>query len=143
MSLETLFSAASTLALAGWLLLILVPRYTLTQRVAGLAIPISLSAAYLVIVATALPGAEGGFGSLADVSILFAQPAALLGGWIHYLAFDLFIGGWETRDAARHGVPHLLVIPCLLLTFLLGPIGLLSYLAVRGWRARSLDLATA
>ena len=46
---------------------------------------------------------------------------------MHYLAFDLFIGSWEVRDARRHGVPHVLVIPCLLMTFLLGPIGLLAY----------------
>ena len=74
---------------------------------------------------------DGGFGSLAEVARLFANPALLLAGWLHYLAFDLFIGAWEVRDAQRHGFPHLLVIPCLLLTFLLGPIGLLCYMAVR------------
>ncbi len=55
----------------------------------------------------------------------------LLAGWLHYLAFDLFVGAWEVRDASTHGVPHVLVVPCLLLTFLLGPIGLLAYHAVR------------
>ena len=64
----------------------------------------------------------------------------LLAGWIHYLAFDLFIGGWETRDAVRNGIPHLLVIPCLLLTFMLGPIGLLAYFALRSGRLRALRL---
>jgi hypothetical protein len=55
----------------------------------------------------------------------------LLAGWIHYLAFDLFIGSWEVRDAQRLGLNHLLVIPCLALTFLFGPIGLMLYFLIR------------
>jgi len=62
---------------------------------------------------------------------LFQVDALLLGGWIHYLAFDLFIGSWEVRDARRLKIPHLMVVPCLLGTFLLGPIGLLAYLCLR------------
>ena len=50
-------------------------------------------------------GAEGGFGSLADVATLFGKPELLLAGWIHYLAFDLFIGAWEVRDAQRNEHP--------------------------------------
>jgi hypothetical protein len=73
----------------------------------------------------------GGFGSLSQVSQLFQNPYKLLAGWIHYLAFDLFVGSWEVRDAQRLGIHHLLVVPCLALTFLLGPIGLLLYLALR------------
>lgn len=59
-------------------------------------------------------------------------------GWTHYLAFDLFIGGWEVRDARQRGIPHLLVVPVLVLTFLVGPAGLLLYLAIRlvGGRGR-------
>jgi Domain of unknown function (DUF4281) len=41
---------------------------------------------------------------------------------------------WETRDAARRGVPHWMVIPCLLLTFMFGPAGWLAYLGVRALR---------
>ena len=55
----------------------------------------------------------------------------LLAGWIHYLAFDLLIGTWETRDARERGLPHLLLVPCLVLTFLLGPAGWLLYMGVR------------
>ena len=67
---------------------------------------------------------------------LFADPWILLAGWIHYLVFDLFIGAWEVRDAARLGIPHLLVVPCLVLTFLFGPVGLLLYGIVRAVRTR-------
>ena len=98
-------------------------------------IPLGIAAVYLVLIARYMPGSSGGFGSLVEVAQLFSQPGLLLAGWVHYLAFDLFIGAWEVRDAARHRVPHLLVIPCLIMTFLLGPIGLLAYVALRTWKA--------
>lgn len=75
--------------------------------------------------------ADGGFGSLAGVMKLFTNPWAVLAGWVHYLAFDLFVGAWEVRDAEQHGVSHLLVVPCLFFTFMLGPIGLLMYMGAR------------
>jgi hypothetical protein len=115
----------------GWLLLILFPRHHVARTIAGAAIPLTISALYLVLIALYFPGAKGGFDSLDAVSQLFSQRGLLLAGWVHYLAFDLFIGAWETRDAQTHGVRHWLLIPCLLLTFMLGPIGLLSYFAIR------------
>ena len=60
----------------------------------------------------------------------------LLAGWLHYLAFDLLIGRWEVRDAQQRGIPHLLVIPCLALTFLFGPAGWLLYRVVQKTAAR-------
>ena len=62
---------------------------------------------------------------------LFTSPFAVLAGWVHYLAFELFVGAWEVRDARRRNVPHLLVVPCLALTLMLGPAGLMSYLMLR------------
>jgi hypothetical protein len=140
---ETVFSICSMLAMAGWLLLVALPRHRLAHAVASVGIPLALAAVYLVLIAQHFGSADGGFGSLAEVARLFANPALLLAGWLHYLAFDLFIGAWEVRDAQRHGVPHLLVIPCLLLTFLLGPIGLLCYMAARVRWAGAVDVATA
>ena len=132
MNAETIFSACNALALIGWLLLIFFPRWAWTKRLvlSGI-IPLLLAAVYLVLIVLYFGRAEGGFGSLAEVSRLFEQPFLLLAGWIHYLAFDLFVGSWETSDAHRLKVPHLIVIPCLVLTFLLGPIGLIAYYVVR------------
>ena len=138
--LEQIFSICSALAMVGWLLLILLPRHRVAHLVASVAIPIVIALVYLVLIAQYFGSADGGFGSLDQVSRLFANPALLLAGWVHYLAFDLFIGAWEVRDAQRHRVPHALVIPCLLLTFMLGPIGLLAYFALRTWRAGTADL---
>lgn len=131
MSADQIFQLASTLVLPGWLLLILAPRWRFTMPVAAVGLPLILAAIYVALIAQHWGASDGGFGSLADVAKLFAQPHVLLAGWIHYLAFDLFIGAWEVRDAFKHQVPHLAVVPCLLLTFMFGPVGLLLYFVLR------------
>ncbi|HEX8000360.1 MAG TPA: ABA4-like family protein [Pyrinomonadaceae bacterium] len=129
---ETLFSICSMMVVPGWLLLVFAPRWKWSARIiASVVIPLLLAIVYLSLVVTNFGKSEGGFGSLMEVSKLFQNPYNLLAGWIHYLAFDLFIGSWEVRDAQRVGIHHLLVVPCLVLTFLLGPIGLLLYFALR------------
>jgi hypothetical protein len=143
MDVEQIFSMASLLAMIGWLLLVFLGRKPITQLVSGVAIPLLLSVGYLLLIALHLRGAQGGFGSLADVAALFQKPELLLAGWIHYLAFDLFIGAWETRDAQRNSLPHLVVIPCLVMTFMLGPIGLLFYFAIRTAKLRAVPLEAA
>jgi hypothetical protein len=130
---ETLFSLASSAVLPGWLLLVAAPAWKWTTRlVCGVVLPALLGLLYVYLIAVHWAGSQGGFGSLAEVRQLFDNPGLLLAGWVHYLAFDLFVGAWEVRDARRLALPHLAVVPCLLLTFLFGPIGLLLYLALRG-----------
>jgi Domain of unknown function (DUF4281) len=134
MTAERLFSILNLITVAAWLPLVFLPRAWWARRVVPLVVPGLLATIYVALVAATLPGSEGGFSSLGDVATLFENPWALLAGWVHYLAFDLFIGGWEVRDAHRRGIPHLVVVPALVLTFLLGPAGLLFYLASR-WLA--------
>ena len=143
MDLERIFSLASAIAATGWLFLVFAPRKPYTQVIAGGIAPLILAAIYLTLIFSNIRGAEGGFGSLADVAMLFQRRELLLAGWIHYLAFDLFIGAWETRDAARNRIPHLVVIPCLVMTFMLGPIGLLFYFAIRTAKTKGLSLESA
>jgi hypothetical protein len=128
---ESLFSLAGFLAAMGWLLLAIVPRWRLTMGIAGVFLPLALAGLYLGLVLVHLVGADGGFSSLEQVARLFEDRWLLLAGWVHYLAFDLFVGAWEVRDAQRLALPHLAVLPCLVLTFLLGPVGLLAYFLVR------------
>lgn len=132
MNAETIFSVANTTALLSWILIAAAPKWKFTRVVVvSGAIPLLLSATYLVLVVTFFGSAEGGFGSLADVMKLFTNEWAVLAGWIHYLAFDLFVGIWEVRDAEEQGISHWLLIPCLFFTFMLGPIGLLMYTGLR------------
>jgi hypothetical protein len=131
MTAEQLFSILNLMTLTAWLPLVFLPRVRWTSTLLPVVMPSVLAVLYVVLVAATLARSEGGFSSLAGIRALFDNPWALLAAWTHYLAFDLFIGGWEVRDAQRRGVPHLLIVPALVLTFLFGPAGLLLYLATR------------
>lgn len=136
MILSLLFHICSWVVIPGWLLLAFAPRRQWTQRVTTFVITVPLAALYIGLFASNW-NSRLGFGSLDQVYALFQNPAMLLAGWVHYLAFDLFIGSWEVRDAKQSGIPHLAVIPCLAGTFLIGPVGLLAYLLLRvGFTAR-------
>jgi Domain of unknown function (DUF4281) len=131
MTAEQLFSVLNLVTVAAWLPLVFLPRVRWAATLVPVMVPVLLAGIYVVLVAATLARSEGGFSSLAGVRALFDDPWALLAGWTHYLAFDLFIGGWEVRDAQQRGIRHLLVVPALVLTFLFGPAGLLFYLGIR------------
>ncbi len=130
MTPEQLFAIANTTALVMWMVLALFPGRQVARFVAGAAVPGLLAVLYVSLLATHW-GGPGGFATLADVALLFSNPWLLLAGWVHYLAFDLLVGVWEVNDAREHGVSHLLVVPCLFLTFMFGPAGWLLYQGVR------------
>lgn len=133
MTAESLFSLANALVLPQWLLLIVAPRWKWTQKLANsYLIPLVLAALYAyLLVAHAGETEGGGFGSLAEVKNLFANDFVLLGGWVHYLAFDLLVGTWIVNNAQQSGVRHWLLIPCLIFTFMLGPTGFLLYQLIK------------
>jgi len=129
---DTLFSICGNIAMLGWLLLIISPLHQyLRKAVNSGIIPILLSIVYLYLIITYFGEAEGGFGSLEDVMALFTVKGMVLAGWVHYLAFDLWIGTWELEDSKKRGIHHLIMIPVLVFTFMLGPIGLLLYFVIR------------
>jgi hypothetical protein len=135
MTLDTLFQLCSTTVMVGWLALLASPIVpTLADRVSGLLIPTLLAILYAGLVMAFWTRAQGGFDSLPNVMRLFTSPEIALAGWIHYLAFDLFIGAWEVRTAREDRIPFILVVPCLLLTFLFGPAGYLAFVSLRAAR---------
>jgi hypothetical protein len=132
----TAFSFGGNLAILGWLGLIIslfVARARPAIQIATrLVIPALLAVAYgLLIYAGFNEAPDGGFGSITEVRALFASDSALAAGWLHYLAFDLFVGSWIVADGLEHRIPALLILPCLPLTFLLGPLGLLLFILLR------------
>jgi hypothetical protein len=136
---DRIFSIASTLAALGWVALAVSPqgrRWTGPVRWwAGRAVPLLFAVGYVLLFAAHGMG-DGGFGSLAEVRRLFDVPGLLAAGWLHYLAFDLFVGAWIAERAGALGIPHLLVLPLLLLTFLFGPAGLLAFALLRAFWLR-------
>lgn len=134
---EQLFSIVNTVALVGWVLLAVLPARRWARRLSQWLVPGLLAGVYVALIATTWGQGSGGFSTLAAVSQLFESRWLLLAGWVHYLAFDLFVGNWIVQDARERGVAHPWVLPCLLLTFLFGPAGWLSYLGLRAALARA------
>ncbi|HKJ61985.1 MAG TPA: ABA4-like family protein [Hyphomicrobiales bacterium] len=132
MNPDQIFQIANMTALIGWVALLISPFIPkLADRISGLIIPALLAIAYSGLILVFFGGAEGGFDTLDNVMKLFTVREAALAGWIHYLAFDLFIGAWEVRTGRADGMPFLLVLPCLPLTFMFGPAGLLLFIVLR------------
>lgn len=136
MAPQTVFAIANNGILVFWVLLAVAPGWKGTHvLVHSIVIPVIIGLTYAwlmgsVLLSGALPESAN-FSSLAGVMAFFTSPAAATAGWIHYLVFDLFIGAWQARDATRRGVPYPALLPCLILTLLAGPIGLLLYIVLR------------
>lgn len=143
---DTIFGAANVLALLCWAGLIMAPRGEISRSLifyggAGL-----LCLAYGVLLVLLLTGAldsgaadgagPASFTTIEGVRAIFLSDGGVTVGWIHYLAFDLFVGLWIARDADGKGFSRLWQAPVLLLTFMAGPLGLLIWLVIREPAAR-------
>jgi len=84
------------------------------------------------------PNAGLDFGSIESIRTIFASDGGVVVGWVHYLAFDLFIGIWIARDADAKGFSRWLQGPVLLTTLFAGPLGLGCWLLLREPAARRL-----
>ena len=136
MDLDLLFMLANLSVMPAWVMLIFLPRWSVTQKlVHSMLYPLFLGLIYIGgLIGTLFLGlgAEGsGFTSITEVRQIFASDMGVVVGWAHFLVFDLFVGAWEARDAQRRGFNHVLLIPCLLFTFMFGPVGLVLYLILR------------
>ena len=133
--MATLFDASFLLVAPFWLLMIALPRWRVTQRViASPWIAAPAAALYLALVLPGLPGVLGAVSSpsLEAIAPLLGTPEGATVAWVHFLAFDLFVGRWIYLDARARGITPWLTSPLLFLTLMLGPTGLLGHLLVRG-----------
>lgn len=133
MNYELLYSLANATAAVCWLPLVFAPRSAFTSRYTATPIaPLVFALVYAALTVRMLTGdGDGGMGSLAMLRRGFEQDPVLLLAWVHYLSFDMMVGFWELRDSRRLGLNPWLVAPCLVFTFLLGPVGLLLYCGLR------------
>lgn len=133
MTPEQFFELGSSLALVGWVLLAFVSPFWF--KVPGFIngiIVVLLAACYAwLILSNFNAGDFQKFSTVEGVQELFQDKQMLVAGWIHYLAFDLFIGTWIVLNARKHAINHWLTVPSLFLTFFLGPIGWLTYFLLR------------
>ena len=132
MNSDTLFELANGLALITWIVLILFQRASwLKSAILGISITLLATVYTFLIITTFDAGSFESFGSLSGVMSLFQNGEAVLAGWIHYLAFDLLAGLYIVSSAEKLGINRWVITPSLLLTFMMGPLGLLTYLIIR------------
>lgn len=143
--LVVLFKLAGIAAL-GWFLMIFLPGWSFTKRLANsAALPALVSVLYVFGLGTVL--SQTGFGILMDLGTsdgvirLLAQPSAALLAWIHFIAFDLIVGILIYRDNLRHRVVPVPVQSVLLfLTLMFGPVGFLAYWSTKALRLKRLGI---
>lgn len=131
MTADQIFAFCSGIAGISWLLIIVLPWWWVDKLILGVVITFfAIVYAWLLFSNFSFADTKN-FGALSGVMELFRQKEIVTAAWIHYLAFDLLAGVFIRRNAIIHGISKWLVIPCLLLTFMFGPVGLLLYLLIR------------
>ncbi len=133
MTSDFIFTACNTVAIIGWFLLIVIsPFWFQTDKlVIGMIVTLFAMIYTWLITQSLQSGDFEKFSTLDGVMDLFTNKTAVTAGWVHYLAFDLMTGTWIKKNAEKYNMNHWLLIPCLLFTFMMGPVGLLMYLILR------------
>jgi hypothetical protein len=139
MSPSLVFQIVNTIVLPAWLILIFFPNKSWKNPVINsLAIAMSLVYAYYVVTGLGDLDLES-FNKLEGVKAMFTTDVAVLTGWVHYLVFDLLVGNWILNQSRKHNINHFLIIPCLLLCFMFGPVGYLLYSIIKVTKTKRLD----
>tara|TARA_B100000767_G_C19534939_1_gene438236 strand:- start:274 stop:705 length:432 start_codon:yes stop_codon:yes gene_type:complete len=124
------FSIINTSMIFFWALMIFVPKSSITQKIISYPyVPLILSFGYIFFLSQVPDIFKADFSSLDGILELFknSTPESAAAGWIHYLAFDFWMGAWILKNAQKIKIPHLLIIAPLICTFMLGPFGVLLY----------------
>ena len=130
----TVFELSNLLVLPFWVLMVLAPTWSLTRRVT--ASPWIAAPPAILYLVTLLPVATLVLPEVvqpvqARVMSLLGTPTGTTLAWTHFVAFDLFVGRWIYCDGRSRSYSAWWVSPILVLTLLIGPVGLLIYLAAR------------
>ena len=129
-----------------WFMLIIIPNSKFTQFfVNSIIVPLILSATYTYIIYQAILMDEPIFDffklylSLDNLYTLFATESFLLVFWLHFLALNLFLGSWISRDGIKYNMPRSLVFLPLILVYFAGPLGLVLYWIIRVFYAKRIS----
>ncbi len=146
-NIEILYYWVNFGVLPFWLILIFFPQSNICKYLVTSIFPIFiLSGAYVFIIYKSYLNSFDfisnfdlyiGIESLSD---LFTNKSFLIMFWIHFVSINLFTGGWIVRDSQRLGINKILLILPLVITYLIGPLGLLIYWLIRIFHAKSINL---
>ena len=134
-----LFTICNTGILIAWGVLLFAPGKAISKPLIAFPwVPLFLSLFYSYFILVSGGLAEADFSTLEGIAKLFRQatPESAAAGWLHYLAFDFWVGAWMVRHSQKNRIGHVYIFIPLLCTFLLGPIGILTYSLVYFFKKR-------
>ena len=130
---ETIFNIYNTGILIFWALLLFFPKNKLTQKITAYPwVPLLIAFGYIYFLSSSNDIFSVDFSSLSSLTDMFrnSNPRGVAAGWLHYLAFDFWVGCWILNDSQKKGIKHVFIIFPMLCTFMLGPIGVIIYTLV-------------
>jgi Domain of unknown function (DUF4281) len=139
MSPNALFDFANAFVLIGWLFLLIFPNWKYSQQIVLNGVIVLFAILYSFTLLKGIGNLDlNSFSTLAGVKVLFQSDEAVAMGWVHYLAFDLFVGACIVRKAQALGISRLLYSICLPFTFMFGPFGYLIFFLIKTLKTKSL-----
>ncbi|TAF68113.1 MAG: DUF4281 domain-containing protein [Cytophagales bacterium] len=142
-TVEIIFNIFNTAVLPVWFLMIFLPKQKFTHWLTRTqVVPFAIAIAYACIIFSVIGSLQNAdFSSLAGIKALFSagNDWTVTAAWFHYLAFDLLVGIWIFHHSQEAKIPHLYIVPCLIFTFLLGPVGFLMYKLLGLFTRKKLD----
>ena len=139
MTYEIIFNIYNTGILIFWLFLLVFPKSKVTQKMTDFPwIPLVIAFGYIYFLGTSDSIFSVDFSSLSGLTEMFqnSNPRGVAAGWLHYLAFDFWVGCWILRDSQKKGVKHAFIIFPMLFTFILGPVGVIIYTLVLAFQKK-------
>ena len=131
-----------------WLMIIFIPKSKTTQiLVNSIIIPLILSATYCYVFYMGFLLDTNFFFeifslffSLDNLYAIFSSENILLIFWLHFLALNIFLGSWISRDATKYNIPRTVVFIPILFVYFTGPLGIVLYWLIRIFYAKKLGL---
>lgn len=139
MTPSSIFSFGNAFVVLGWLLLLALPHWKYTQALVLNGVVLLLAVIYAVMVISDLGSFEAdSFNSLESVKALFTTDKAIAIGWLHYLAFDLFVGAYVVKKSKEIGLARWIYSLILPFVFMFGPVGYLIFVIAKTIKTGSL-----
>ena len=145
LTFENIYLWTNFAVLPFWLMLLVIPNWKITQFfVNSIILPLILASTYTYVIYQGILE-EAIFDTfklylgLDELYTIFSTESFLLAFWIHFVALNLFLGSWVSRDGVKYNISKKLVFFPLVLIYLSGPLGLVLYWLIRTFYAKRLS----
>ncbi len=146
-TIETLYLWVNLGVLPFWLILIFFPSSKLSKYFVTSIFPILLLGGSYVFALYKSYLSSYNFMSnfelyldISNLSNLFSNNLFLMMFWIHFVSINLFVGGWIVKDSQKFFINKTLISLPLIVTYLIGPLGIFIYWIIRMFYAKSINL---